>query len=102
MRSGSESRALITMTGTDASSRAIRKKSSPGSPGSISSDTVMCAELEFAARGADVLLAENALGGGAPDHYHPRTHMSAVEAGTIAANAGASSARLPVSAGDTS
>ncbi|MDP2328945.1 MAG: MBL fold metallo-hydrolase [Dehalococcoidia bacterium] len=54
-----------------------------------SSDTVRCEELEVAARGADVLLAENALGGGAPDHHHPRTHMSAVEAGTVAANAGA-------------
>jgi ribonuclease BN (tRNA processing enzyme) len=53
-----------------------------------SSDTVMCRELEEAARGADVLLAEATLAGGAPDHHHPRTHLSAVEAGLIAQHAG--------------
>jgi len=55
-----------------------------------SSDTVMCDELETAARGADVLLAEATLAGGAPDHHQPRTHMSAVEAGLIAQHAGVS------------
>lgn len=53
-----------------------------------SSDTVACDELEAGAGGADVLLAENALGGGAPDHHSPRTHMSAIEAGAIAERAG--------------
>ena len=53
-----------------------------------SSDTVLCAELESAAEGADVLLAEATLGGGAPDHHDPRTHMSAVEAGQAAQRAG--------------
>jgi ribonuclease BN (tRNA processing enzyme) len=53
-----------------------------------SSDTILCAELEVAAQGADVLLAEATLGGGAPDHHHPRTHMSAVEAGQAAQRAG--------------
>lgn len=53
-----------------------------------SSDTVMCEELETAARGAQVLLAEATLAGGAPDHHHPRTHLSAVEAGLIAQHAG--------------
>lgn len=49
-----------------------------------SSDTVMCPELESLAKGADVLLAENTLGGGAPDHHYPRTHLSAAEAGMVA------------------
>lgn len=53
-----------------------------------SSDTVMCAELEREAAGATVLLAEATLGGGAPDHHDPRTHLSAVEAGQIAQRAG--------------
>lgn len=53
-----------------------------------SSDTVMCGELDAGVAGADVLIAENTLGGGAPDHHHPRTHLSAVEAGTVAARAG--------------
>jgi len=53
-----------------------------------SSDTVMCSELEAAATGADVLLAEATLAGGAPDHHDPRTHLSAVEAGQIASRAG--------------
>lgn len=52
-----------------------------------SSDTVMCEQVERAAGGVDVFLAENTLGGGAPDHHQPRTHLSAVEAGLIAAHA---------------
>lgn len=53
-----------------------------------SSDTVLCPELEAAASGAQVLLAEATLGGGAPDHHDPRTHLSAVEAGQVAERAG--------------
>jgi ribonuclease BN (tRNA processing enzyme) len=34
-----------------------------------------------------VLLAEATLGGGAPDHHQPRTHLSAVEAGLVARRA---------------
>lgn len=54
-----------------------------------SSDTVVCPELAAAAEGVDTLLAENTLGGGAPDQHEPKTHMSAVEAGLVAHEAGA-------------
>lgn len=57
----------------------------------FSSDTVVCDALVEAARDADLLLAEATLGGGAPDHHDPRTHLSAVEAGEIAQRAGAAS-----------
>ncbi|RJQ10436.1 MAG: MBL fold metallo-hydrolase [Dehalococcoidia bacterium] len=53
-----------------------------------SSDTVMCDEVQLLAAGADVLLAENTLGGGAPAHHEPVTHLSAVQAGLVAARAG--------------
>ena len=53
-----------------------------------SSDTVMCDELQALAAEADVLLAENTLGGGAPAHHEPATHLSAVQAGLVAARAG--------------
>lgn len=49
-----------------------------------SSDTVMCDEVTRLAEGAHVLLAENTLGGGAPAHHHPITHMSAEQAGQVA------------------
>ncbi|MPZ99183.1 MAG: MBL fold metallo-hydrolase [Dehalococcoidia bacterium] len=49
-----------------------------------SSDTVACDALVEAACGADLLLAEATLGGGAPDGHEPRTHMSAAEAGEVA------------------
>lgn len=52
-----------------------------------SSDTVMCSELEGLAEGVHVLLAENTLGGGAPVHHEPVTHLSAVQAGLVAARA---------------
>ncbi len=61
-----------------------------GSSGTIaySSDTVMCDELIELARGADLLLAENTLGGGAPSHHDPVTHISAEQAGVVATQAG--------------
>jgi len=52
-----------------------------------SSDTVCCDEIVELARDADVLLAENTLGGGAPSHHQPVTHISAEEAGQLAARA---------------
>ena len=53
-----------------------------------SSDTVMCDEVQALAAGAHVLLAENTLGGGAPAHHEPVTHLSAEQAGLVAARAG--------------
>lgn len=49
-----------------------------------SSDTVVCEELSMLAEGAHTMLAEATLGGGAPAHHSPITHMSAVEAGRMA------------------
>lgn len=54
------------------------------------SDTVRCPEVVELARGVDLLLAENTLGGGAPSHHDPVTHISAEEAGAIATEAGVS------------
>ncbi len=51
------------------------------------SDTVMCDELAPLAQGAHTLLAEATLGGGAPAGHAPVTHLSAVEAGCVAAAA---------------
>jgi ribonuclease BN (tRNA processing enzyme) len=53
-----------------------------------SSDTIMCDEVTALTRGAQLLLAENTMGGGAPSHHHPVTHMSSVQAGLVAARAG--------------
>lgn len=53
-----------------------------------SSDTIMCDEVVTLAQGAHVLLAENTLGGGAPAHHEPATHLSAVQAGLVATRAG--------------
>lgn len=62
--------------------------SGPAGAIAYSSDTVRCDELVDLARGADLLLAENTLGGGAPSHHDPVTHMSAEEAGSVATEAG--------------
>lgn len=51
------------------------------------SDTVVCDELVPLAAGAHTLLAEATLGGGAPSHHAPVTHLSAVDAGRLAAEA---------------
>jgi ribonuclease BN (tRNA processing enzyme) len=52
------------------------------------SDTVWCEGLAGLSAGADVVLAESTLGGGAPDH-DPRTHLTSAEAGRVAGAAGA-------------
>ena len=54
-----------------------------------SSDTVCCDEVVELARDADLFVAENTLGGGAPSLHQPVTHLSAEEAGQLAARAGA-------------
>ncbi|MEI7925457.1 MAG: MBL fold metallo-hydrolase [Chloroflexota bacterium] len=53
-----------------------------------SSDTVMCDELAALADGADTLLAEATLAGGAPQHHDPVTHLSAADAAKVAVGAG--------------
>lgn len=53
-----------------------------------SSDTVPCEGLDRVSDGATVFMAENALGGGAPQH-EPKNHLTSEDAGRVAANAGA-------------
>lgn len=52
------------------------------------SDTVPCEEIGALAEGAHTLLAEATLAGGAPRHHDPETHLSAVDAAAVAAQAG--------------